>query len=88
MIFGAKILFCVISILSVLVLLSLTLVLVTQHSTKPSILASPATTASASAAAPSRLPSGKTEGYKYVLYWNEAYGTKGGHWTRTLCLQM
>ena len=75
MIFGAKILFCVISILSVLVVLSL--VLVTQHSTKPSILASPATTALA--AAPSQLPSGKTEGYKYVLYWNEAYGTKGGH---------
>ena len=71
MIIGAKILFCVISILSLLVILALTLVLVTQHSTKPSIPASPA-------AAPSRLPSGKTEGYKYVLYWNEAYGTKGG----------
>ena len=86
MINGAKILFCVISIVSVLVILPLTLVLVTQHSTKPSIPASPA--AAPSAAAPSRLPSGKTEGYKYVLYWNEAYGTKGGQWTRTLFLQM
>ena len=77
MIIGAKILFCVISILSVLVILTLTLVLVTQHSTKPSILSFPGTTPSA--AAPSRLPSGRTEGYKYVLYWNEAYGTKGGY---------
>ena len=76
MIIGAKILFCVISIVSLLVILALTLVLVTQHAAKPSILSSPATTSSA--AAPSRLPSGKTEGYKYVLYWNEAYGTKGG----------
>ena len=81
MIIGAKILFCVISIVSVLVILTVTLVLVRHHSTKPGILSSPA-------AAPSRLPSGKTEGYKYVLYWNEAYGTKGGQWTRTLFLQM